>query len=476
MAPIMNESLFWYDLEATGTDPCRDRIIQFAGVRTDLRLRQIEEPVNHYGRCPVDILPSPSASLVTRWTPPRTPAEALRETDLLEIIHARFSVPGTCIVGYNSLLFDDRFVRYGLFRNFFDPHAWASSNGNSRWDMSDVVRTYAAIFPGSLKWRYRYHRKQGVRWPSFRLQDLTAANKIPHHRAHDALSDTMATLSLAKLMRTARPAMFGYLFAHRSAAAVRRLLGTPLSNAVLLVSRLFSFSVQRMRPVALLAWHPHEPDRAIVVDLLSSPEWLTRPNVALKILASTNQDVHHMVAGNPLPLRQICIRDCPALLPLGILDARSSNAVVDVREVTSNLEYYRANTRMIDRLMQRYGDSCLQETDSPGDEDVDASLYTAGPLTRGDCREMEMRFRHRARNYPERLTDAERTRWHRNILARMRASRGESAGCSPAEENLREIERLLAKANGKDRVLLQELKTHTRQLLERVGQCAPTRG
>ena len=35
----------------------------------------------------------------------------------------RFTVPETCVVGYNSLRFDDEFVRYGLYRNLFDPYA-----------------------------------------------------------------------------------------------------------------------------------------------------------------------------------------------------------------------------------------------------------------------------------------------------------------------------------------------------------------
>jgi exodeoxyribonuclease I len=32
-------------------------------------------------------------------------------------INALFSEPHTCVAGYNSLRFDDEFVRYGLYRN-----------------------------------------------------------------------------------------------------------------------------------------------------------------------------------------------------------------------------------------------------------------------------------------------------------------------------------------------------------------------
>ena len=37
-------TLFWYDYETFGTDPQRDRIAQFAGLRTDEELQVIGEP------------------------------------------------------------------------------------------------------------------------------------------------------------------------------------------------------------------------------------------------------------------------------------------------------------------------------------------------------------------------------------------------------------------------------------------------
>ncbi|WCF12846.1 exonuclease domain-containing protein [Edwardsiella piscicida] len=56
-----------------------------------------------------------------------------------------FSVPGTCVVGYNNIRFDDEVSRNLFYRNFFDPYAYSWQNGNSRWDLLDVVRTCYAL-------------------------------------------------------------------------------------------------------------------------------------------------------------------------------------------------------------------------------------------------------------------------------------------------------------------------------------------
>ncbi|HJL61532.1 MAG TPA: exonuclease domain-containing protein, partial [Pseudomonadales bacterium] len=62
---VMTDSLYWYDFETTGTDPARDRAIQFAGVRTDLKLNTVSEPVNVFCYPGNDTVPDPEAILVT---------------------------------------------------------------------------------------------------------------------------------------------------------------------------------------------------------------------------------------------------------------------------------------------------------------------------------------------------------------------------------------------------------------------------
>ena len=41
----MTETFYWHDYETFGTDPSRDRPVQFAGLRTDRDLNTVGEPL-----------------------------------------------------------------------------------------------------------------------------------------------------------------------------------------------------------------------------------------------------------------------------------------------------------------------------------------------------------------------------------------------------------------------------------------------
>src|SRR5690625_6851793 len=67
-------------------------------------------------------------------------------------IVAKLGQPGTCGVGYNSIRFDDEVTRYTLYRNFYDPYEREWRNGNSRWDIIDMVRMARALRPEGINW------------------------------------------------------------------------------------------------------------------------------------------------------------------------------------------------------------------------------------------------------------------------------------------------------------------------------------
>ncbi len=80
----MAESLYFYDLETSGIDPRNDRIMQFAGQRTDLDLKPIADPDNILVKMSQDILPSPEAIMVTKITPQQTLADGISEPEFAQ--------------------------------------------------------------------------------------------------------------------------------------------------------------------------------------------------------------------------------------------------------------------------------------------------------------------------------------------------------------------------------------------------------
>ena len=91
----MDGTFYWHDYETFGTDPSRDRPVQFAGVRTDADLNVIGEPLVLYSQPARDVLPHPEACLVTGISPQRALAEGIPEYEFIARIHQELACPGT---------------------------------------------------------------------------------------------------------------------------------------------------------------------------------------------------------------------------------------------------------------------------------------------------------------------------------------------------------------------------------------------
>ena len=179
----MAQTFFFYDLETSGLNPRQDRIMQFAGQRTDMNLEPIGNPYNLLMTLNDDTLPSPDALMVTGITSQKTVEEGYTEAQFARMLSEEIFTPDTIAVGFNNIRFDDEFIRHLLWRNFHDPYEWSWKDGRSRWDLLDVVRLTRALRPEGVKWPLDDKGE-----PSNRLELITSANGIAHEneigRAH----------------------------------------------------------------------------------------------------------------------------------------------------------------------------------------------------------------------------------------------------------------------------------------------------
>ena len=254
------KTFYWYDYETFGLSPKVQRIAQFAGIRTDENLNILEEHM-FYCKPTHDSLPAPEACAVTGITPQLCEKKGLIEHDFIKKIHQEFSKPETCIVGYNSIAFDDEFTRHTLFRNFIDPYSWHWQNGNARWDILNVARfCYAHKEEGSLKWV-----KNDKNRPIFKLDTLAPANNIEHTNAHDAMADVRATIGIAAIIKKSQPKFFDYALSLNDKKEVSRQVR--LLHPMLLTSPPFGYKSSFTRLVTAICYHPDYSDRAIVFNL-----------------------------------------------------------------------------------------------------------------------------------------------------------------------------------------------------------------
>ena len=265
----MSASIFWYDFETTGTDPVMDRPVQFAGVRTDLDLYQMDDPVNLYS-CPGDdVIPSPEAifdhrfehGAVTVDRPGMKPGSANR-------YFRTFSSPRPCVAGYNSIRFDDEFTRQMCYRNFQDPYAREWRQGNSRWDVIDLFRMAFALRPDGLQWPMD---EAGT--PVFRLGALTEANGVKHD-AHDAVSDVLATVELTRLLKEKQPKLFSFLFMLRQKKELISQLYPLGKTPIVHVSSMYGARRACLAITLPICSHPDNSNGIICFDLSSETETL----------------------------------------------------------------------------------------------------------------------------------------------------------------------------------------------------------
>lgn len=422
---MAKHTFLWHDYETTGADPRRDRPCQFAAQRTTAELEPLGEPIEMFCASAPDVLPHPQAALITGITPQQLARDGVSEAAFAARVHEEMAMAGTCTVGYNSLRFDDEFTRNLLYRNFYEPYAREWENGNSRWDLIDLVRMTYALRPQGVEWP---RREDGT--PSFRLEDLARANHLKQERAHDALSDVHALIGLARLLRARQPRLFAFYFDLRRKQRAFELLDVAHRTPVLHVSSRVPASRGCLALVVPLAVHATQPNAVIVYDLDADPAPLLEldaEEIADRVFsarADLPEDVER------IPLKLVHANRSPALAPLSALAGVDLARIgLDTQRCMAHLERLRDQPGLAAKLQQvfarSYGDATpdaelalycgfLNDADKRLLREVRATppeQLSARAFTFRDARLTELFWRYRARNWPQHLSLDEAARW-----------------------------------------------------------------
>lgn len=306
---MQSPTLFFYDLETSGISSRTGRIMQFGGQRTDLDLNPIGEPYNILIKLNEDVLPEPDAILITGITPQKTLAEGITEAEFFKIFTNEIVQSSTVFAGFNSIRFDDEFMRFGLYRNFYDPYEWQWKDQCSRWDLLDVVRMTRALRPEGIQWPFEESTGQ----PSNRLELLTSANKLDHVDAHDALSDVRASIELAKLIKQKQPKLFDYLFLMRNKKSVNELVGS--GRPFVYSSGKYANEFEKTTIAYSLGPHP-DRQGALVYDLRVDPQPFLK--LSPQELAEAWKYKKDRTTAQ-LPVKSLQYNRCPAVAPIGVL-------------------------------------------------------------------------------------------------------------------------------------------------------------
>ena len=468
----MAQSFLFYDLETFGLDTKADRIAQAAMIRTDMKLRIIQDPVVMMCSIAPDYLPTPSSCLITGITPQQTLREGIPEYEFITRIRDEFMVRDTIVLGYNSINFDDEFIRNCLYRNLYDPYEREWMNGCSRWDILDLVRAVHDFRPEGINF---LHKKDNGA-TSFKLVHLTEDNNIPQEGAHDALVDVYATINVARLIREKQPALFDYYLRNRSKKTISAALDTVSMRPVLYTCQHFTSDHGSTRPIVPLTADSARESSIVCIDLTKDPEILL-----------TDQAFQALI--------RVPVNRCPYIAPIGL--ARNVTDIaerlqVDVFRMDRKLSWIREYRNRIKTnvtgLMKEQQERFESE---PAPSDPDLRIYCDSFLSKHDksclktihgCSpEARLRtswhfdsdklskllFRQVARNWPEVLSENEQLMWKSYCSTRLLQPFNSLPGYSAY---MREISDKLESlgTTAQEKLVLVSLREYGQQLYEKI--------
>jgi exodeoxyribonuclease-1 len=430
-------SFFWHDYETFGAVPRRDRPAQFAGVRTDAELNEIDAPVMCFCRPAPDFLPEPEACLLTGILPQTCLEKGLPEHAFADAIETQLARPGTVGVGYNSIRFDDEVTRFLFWRCLIDPYAREWQNQCGRWDLLDVMRCAWALRPQGIEWPQHEDGR-----PSFKLEHLARANALDHDSAHDALSDVRATLALARLLKAQQTKLWNFCLRLRKKDAVLEEIAAAQSQGrpFLHVSGRYGAERGCIAVVWPLAPHPTNKNEVIVWDLAQDPAELPRLDVhsLRQRLFSRAEDLPAGVSR--LPIKTIHVNKSPVVISnlKTLTPAMAQRWGVDMEQALRHADVAARHAGQLagmwPQVFQR------PQVDRPPDVDEDLYGGFIGHEDRrtlqrlralspekladkrpgfSDPRLAELLFRYRARNFPDTLSEAERAQWQAHCADRL---------------------------------------------------------
>ena len=353
----------FYDTETTGTDKFFDQILQFAAIKTDENLNELDR---FEIRCRLrpHIIMSPGAMLVTGVTiqqanNPNLPTHysmvrAIREK-LLEWSPAIF-------VGYNSMAFDEELLRQAQYQTLHNPYL-TQRQGNGRADAMMLTKAIAQFEPECLTIPVKANGR-----PVFKLDQVAPANGFDHSNAHDAMADVEAVIHLCRLAANGASFEWSNFIRFSQKAATEAFL---LEDEPLLLTEFFGFGGQKHYPILRIGADSEQAAKHLCYDLTHDPNGFRSLSDSALLDCFKNK---------PKPLRKVKSNAAPTLRALDeapdwCLGTLSEEVVVRrAQDVLSDSAF-------VDRLLELYEESKTEYEDS---EHVEQQIYNGFPTPPDD--------------------------------------------------------------------------------------------
>ena len=192
-------NMVFYDFETCSSNVSYGQIIQAAAVLVNDNLQELDR---YEGRCRLSpgIIPEAMALIVNKTNPKILKETNLSHYQMIRQMMEKFNQwKNSIFIGYNSINFDEEFLRRTLFKNLEYPYLTVT-NGNERGDLFGLARASHLYYPSCIKTPISDKNN-----PIFKLDRLAPMNGIQHNEAHSAIADVLVTIEIAKLLSKNAP-------------------------------------------------------------------------------------------------------------------------------------------------------------------------------------------------------------------------------------------------------------------------------
>jgi exodeoxyribonuclease-1 len=339
-------TIVFYDTETTGIEPAFDQILQFAAIRTDEALNEIDR---FEIRCRLQphIVPAIGALEVNRITAqdlgdPKFPTH-------YEMVRAiREKLTGwspSLFAGYNSLKFDEHFLRQALYQTLHLPYL-TNTNSNTRTDVLPILQASAVLVPGAVSVPLSEEGKA-----VFRLDRIAPANNFHHRNPHDALSDVEATVHLCRMVAANAPEIWSTFIRFSQKAAVTNYI---LEEPIFCVFEYFGGAQARL--VTTIGKNAENNSEYYVYDLGIDPG---------EPAALAEDELIALLKSTARPVRRLRSNAAPLLMAADAAPEFASGKALAFDELERRVQLVRPGSELCARLVAAHEAARKEKTVSP---------------------------------------------------------------------------------------------------------------
>jgi exodeoxyribonuclease I len=348
----------FYDFETSSSNKYWGQIIQVGAILTNDNLEELDR---YEARCRLSpsIIPEAMALIVNKSSPKMLKGANLSHYEMIrQFVETLKRWGKATYIGYNSIDFDEEFLRNTLFQTLEYAYL-TSTNGNNRGDLLNLARAANLYYPNTLK-NSISEKGNAV----YKLDQMAPLNGIEHSDAHSAIGDVIATLGIAKIIAKKAPSVWKASLCTTNKDETLKII----KNELYFCTNEYFYGKSRPYVQAYVCQHPRF-QWPKCFDLKHDPQiYLDMPVVDLKVA----------MGKNPKFLRTIRHNKHPIIMNPSYGNEFDEYKMIGGEKLASRAKMIKDNTKFAEKISQILQDEVEEKEQTKSQEDIyeEESIYT----------------------------------------------------------------------------------------------------